>query len=108
MTAMIINGTPGRPMSDFSMETPQLDRPTPKLVRPWSEEEMSLRSFRSHLGNTPMVRIEAEIAGKKRVLVLKLESSNPCGSIKDRTCWSLINSYGIERLQREHSVLVES
>jgi cysteine synthase A len=66
-----------------------------------------LSAFRAAVGNTPVVHIGLEIAGRPRRIGLKLEGHNPCGSIKDRTAVSLLESIGPDRLDRA-TMLVES
>jgi cysteine synthase A len=56
---------------------------------------------------TPMVIVEATVAGREVPIRLKLESTNRWGSIKDRTALTLIASVA-ERLARPDSVLIES
>lgn len=44
------------------------------------------------IGGTPIVELALSVNGIKRLLKLKLESYNPCGSLKDRIAVALINS----------------
>lgn len=44
------------------------------------------------VGDTPLVDVTVAVGGRRIVLRLKLESFNPCGSIKDRTAMSLYDS----------------
>lgn len=43
------------------------------------------------VGSTPIVEVTISINGIKRLLKLKLESCNPCGSLKDRIAVALID-----------------
>ena len=42
------------------------------------------------IGNTPLVKLNKISSGLKVDLVAKLESFNPCGSVKDRIGLSMI------------------
>lgn len=66
-----------------------------------------LGAFRAAVGNTPIVHIGLDIAGARRWVGLKLEGHNPCGSIKDRTAASLLESIGPDALDGA-SAIVES
>jgi N-(2-amino-2-carboxyethyl)-L-glutamate synthase len=43
------------------------------------------------MGNTPIVELSVGVQGVKRLIKLKLESYNPCGSLKDRVAAALID-----------------
>jgi N-(2-amino-2-carboxyethyl)-L-glutamate synthase len=43
------------------------------------------------IGDTPIAELTLNVNGVKRLLKLKLESYNPCGSLKDRVAVALIN-----------------
>jgi cysteine synthase A len=57
---------------------------------------------------TPMVRLEANLAGVRRTLLLKLESSGPGTSIKDRTALALIDDLERSRRLQPGATVVES
>jgi 2,3-diaminopropionate biosynthesis protein SbnA len=61
-----------------------------------------------HVGNTPLRPIALRIAGRIRIVHLKLEAANPCGSLKDRTALSLIDDLERRGRLEQGSVLVES
>ena len=48
------------------------------------------------VGNTPVVSLRIRVDGRAATLRLKLESFNPCGSMKDRTAVSLYESVAKE------------
>lgn len=62
----------------------------------------------TQVGNTPLARIALRIHGRHRVVYLKLEGANPCGSLKDRTAQSLIEELEQRGALERGSVLVES
>jgi cysteine synthase len=43
------------------------------------------------VGETPLRPIALRIQGRTRIVQLKLEAANPCGSLKDRTAKSLVD-----------------
>jgi N-(2-amino-2-carboxyethyl)-L-glutamate synthase len=67
----------------------------------------TLREFGRAVGRTPIATLEAEVAGRPRTIVAKLESRNLCGSIKARTAFSLVRSV-FDRGVDPNAVLVES
>lgn len=58
------------------------------------------------VGNTPLVRIN-KLASSKATVLAKLESNNPCGSVKDRIAMSMIEAAEKDGLIKEDTVIVE-
>ena len=58
------------------------------------------------VGYTPLVRINKLGSGKATILA-KLESKNPCGSVKDRIALSMILAAEKEGLLKDGSVIIE-
>lgn len=59
-------------------------------------------------GDTPLRPIALRIEGSTRIVQLKLEAANPCGSLKDRTAESLLDDLEQRGLLERGCVLVES
>jgi len=59
------------------------------------------------IGKTPLVRLTRMTAGLKCTVVAKIESRNPGGSIKDRTCFSMIAEAEKQGLLEPKSVIIE-
>jgi N-(2-amino-2-carboxyethyl)-L-glutamate synthase len=60
------------------------------------------------IGNTPLRPIYFVIDGAIRAVHLKLEETNPTGSVKDRTGYALVQSLESQGILRQRSVIVES
>jgi cysteine synthase A len=58
------------------------------------------------VGNTPLVRIN-RLASNKATVLAKLESYNPCGSVKDRIAMSMIEAAEKDGLIKPDTVIVE-
>ncbi|MHC4316310.1 MAG: cysteine synthase A [Planctomycetota bacterium] len=58
------------------------------------------------VGNTPLVRIN-KLASNKATVLAKLESYNPCGSVKDRIALSMIEAAEKDGLIKQDTVIVE-
>lgn len=56
------------------------------------------------IGGTPILELTISVHGVKRLLKLKLESCNPCGSIKDRIAVSLIDQVA-SKLDKERGII---
>jgi cysteine synthase A len=60
------------------------------------------------IGNTPLTPTRIAVGGEARTVHLKLEGTNPCGSLKDRTAQSLVADLERREELGEDSILVES
>ncbi len=74
----------------------------PKLTRGIARDSTEL------IGNTPLVRLNRITDGVKAEVVVKLESFNPIGSVKDRIGMSMIVDAEEKRLINKDTVIVES
>ena len=60
------------------------------------------------IGNTPLVRLNRITQGLSAEVVAKIESFNPCGSVKDRIGVSMINDAEEKELINRDTVIIES
>jgi cysteine synthase A len=65
------------------------------------------RDISELIGNTPLVRLNRITQGVKAELVAKLESFNPCGSVKDRIGVSMIEAGERAGLIEKDTVIIE-
>jgi len=73
----------------------------PKLTRGIAKDSAEL------IGNTPLVRLNRITDGAKAEVVVKLESFNPLGSVKDRVGMSMIIDAEEKGLVKRDTVIVE-
>lgn len=59
------------------------------------------------IGRTPLVRINKPVGKEDATLIAKLESFNPCGSVKDRIGFSMIEAAEKEGLLKPGMTIVE-
>ncbi|QCR24743.1 cysteine synthase A [Pontibacter sp. SGAir0037] len=68
---------------------------------------MKVNSILETIGNTPTVRINNLFAGKNAEVWMKLERSNPGGSIKDRIALAMIEDAEQKGMLEKDSVIIE-
>lgn len=56
------------------------------------------------IGDTPIAELALNVSGVKRLLKLKLESYNPCGSLKDRIAVALIDNV-VDRVDQDVGII---
>jgi len=59
------------------------------------------------IGNTPLLRLNRVTVGCKGEVIAKLESFNPCGSVKDRIGYSMIEAAEKAGLIKKDSIILE-
>jgi len=59
------------------------------------------------IGRTPLVKLNRVTVGAKAEVVAKLESFNPCGSVKDRIGWSMLAAAERAGLIKEDTIILE-
>ena len=59
------------------------------------------------IGKTPLIRLNKLTSGLKCTVVVKTESRNPGGSIKDRVCLSMISEAEKRGLVKQNTVIIE-
>jgi cysteine synthase len=59
------------------------------------------------IGKTPLIRLNRLTADSKAIVVAKLESRNPGGSVKDRVCLSMINEAEKQSLIKPDTIIIE-
>jgi N-(2-amino-2-carboxyethyl)-L-glutamate synthase len=77
-------------------------------LREWAPFDQQLATFELLVGDTPIVDIDVDVAGRRRQIKLKLESHNVGGSIKARTAYGLVRGLVDAGRLRPGSELVES
>jgi cysteine synthase A len=60
------------------------------------------------IGNTPLVRLNRVAAAVEATVLLKMESQNPAGSVKDRIAWSMIRDAEERGLLEPGTIIVEA
>jgi len=69
---------------------------------------MIIESMTDLIGNTPLLKISAEVTGLKNIdLYAKLEMLNPFGSVKDRTAWAMIKD-DLDEIKSKNMTIYEN
>ena len=84
--------------------TPAMSSP----VRPAAAEMRVWNDITEGIGNTPLVRLNRLAAGTKADLLVKLESLNPGGSVKDRIGKAMIEQAEAEGRLRPGGTIIEA
>ena len=69
-----------------------------------------MKIFNSNIdtvGNTPLVRLNRLTAGLEADVLVKMESRNPCGSVKDRIAVNMVETAENEGLINADTILIE-
>jgi cysteine synthase len=59
------------------------------------------------IGKTPLIKLSRLAAGAKATILVKLESRNPGGSVKDRICISMVNEAEKQGLIKPGATIIE-
>lgn len=69
---------------------------------------MPYHSIQSHIGNTPLVRLQRLPGDTSNTILAKLEGNNPAGSVKDRPALSMIQQAELRGEITPGDVLIEA
>lgn len=69
---------------------------------------MNFSTIESCIGNTPLVRLQRLPGTEKNTVLVKLEGTNPAGSVKDRAALSMIHTAEQDGLIRPGDTLIEA
>jgi N-(2-amino-2-carboxyethyl)-L-glutamate synthase len=72
------------------------------------EFAQGLRELGSAVGSTPLLNVGLRLNGQLRIIRVKLECTNPTGSVKDRTAFGLVRDCLEQGRLEKGSVLIES
>mgnify|MGYP001602212425 FL=1 len=59
------------------------------------------------IGNTPLIRLRRVTDGAAGIVLAKMESANPCWSVKDRIGVSMIDAAERDGLLKKDTIIVE-
>jgi cysteine synthase len=65
------------------------------------------KSVLETIGKTPLIQLNRLTAGSNAIVVAKLESRNPGGSVKDRICLSMVAEAEKQGLIKQGTILIE-